>query len=170
MDSDPPVNPKGKFRLFSQLTYNLSCFWSLDYSSLLIQNPSTYEDMPENDVIDELFFTIYEAENMEDMQAPLSPLHSHAPSSSQSPSPTQTPSLIHDPTNLVDTQVPKVSTHEATPSIIPAINIEHEPITILTLPDQFPPLKTYTMSHNKWYIWVILLLAAYLHTKHHMTF
>ena len=45
-----------------------------------------------------------------------------------------------------------------------------DPLSIPALPVREPPLVNYAGSHQKCYVCVILLLAACLHTKHHVTF
>lgn len=54
----------------------------------------------------------------------------------------------------------------ATPPLPP----RNPPIHISPFPPRIPPLEAYTESHNKWYIRAVLLLAVFLHTKHHVTF
>lgn len=49
------------------------------------------------------------------------------------------------------------------PARIPAVNIP-------PFSHRVPPLDAYTGSHSKWYVRAVLLLAAFLHTKHHVTF
>ena len=45
-----------------------------------------------------------------------------------------------------------------------------DPLSIPALPVREPPLVNYAGSHQKWYVRAMLLLAACLHTKHHVTF
>jgi hypothetical protein len=50
------------------------------------------------------------------------------------------------------------------------IQMPQDALSIPDLPAREPPLVNYAGSHQKWYVRAILLLAACLHTKHHVTF
>jgi hypothetical protein len=50
------------------------------------------------------------------------------------------------------------------------IQMPQDVLSIPDLPAREPPLVNYAGSHQKWYVHAILLLAACLHTKHHVTF
>ena len=134
----------------------------------------------DNGIADDIFFALYEAEAAEDNQIPPTPIH--ARSRTVSPTHSQSSTRLNEPSDPTQpdeqghqdlTPSNSISSREATPPPIrreSAAIIEREPLAIPPLSERPPPLESYTTSHNRWYIRVILLLATYLHTKHHMTF
>ena len=154
----------------------------LSIASLSSTQASTTQlgEMIDNEIANGVFFTIYEAQAAKDNQIPPTPIHAH--SRSVSPRCSQSLTRLTEPNdpNQHDEQghqdsnpANSISSCEATLLSIlhgSAAIIEWELLAISPLSEWPPPFESYTMSHNKWYIHAILLLATYFHTKHHMTF
>lgn len=82
------------------------------------------------------------------------------------------PSSPSQPLNQSETnssRSPDLPHHLQSDNVLPGL--AHTPaVNIPPFSHCVPPLDAYTGSHSKWYVRAVLLLAAFLHTKHHVTF
>jgi len=137
----------------------------------------TTDQFDDASATDDLYFTIDQAEGAENSQQ-LNPISlqsgldgvDNSPDSSRSSTPGES-RLPQFPPQIAPIEDPPVARPEsAVQPSVENLGLRADPLIIPPLPVRIPPLESYAGSHGKWYIRAILLLAACLHTKHHITF
>jgi hypothetical protein len=124
---------------------------------------------------DDFYFTMAEAESAENsQQLVLASLDisgvNNSPRSSRSSTPSnfiQASPLAH---GCVLDDPPVMPPETTNQPLVGNLDQAMDPLIIPSLPARNPALESYAASHGKWYIRATLLLAACLHTKHHVTF